>query len=334
MRTPYYTFRLDTIKGNYFTLSSLLSSCAVHYSTKANSDSTLLKALSTYAAGFEICSTQEFDFFCSINYDVSKLCYGIPIKDESTIIQLYAAGCRYFVFASEAEFIKLKRHAPQAKKILRMRVTDFSKDSIPYGMNLEEVTWEMAQETDGILFHISNTNLDEHMEALDRLERFVQKYDMQQIILNVGGSYYSKNPGSFFPVFNNRLEVLRNKYKLRLIAEAGSAIVNTAGMLNTKVLHIERCGNVSDVYIDAGFPAGVLCVPEQIINLSAVNNDGPYLYRFIDTTCLRKVLFIKRVYCAIGIGDILQFVNYGAYSLCYINKFHNQYEPHIKYISS
>lgn len=335
MDTPFYTFNIKKIRDNYDKISNLLSSCKINYSTKANSDFTLLESMISYVNGFEVCSEKEFDFFCSKNYDASKLCYGIPIKDKKCISRLYNKGCRYFVFASENELIKLSIYAPSAKKIMRISVDKFATNSIKYGMDIESVTQDVINQTDGFLFHISNANINDHIEALNRIEKCIVKYNKNNCILNIGGSYY-KNDDNFLLKLNERLEELKNRYGLIIYAEPGSAIINTAGTLNTKVLHIEPNGKAYDVYIDAGVPSGVYCTPEQIINLTSKCKDDSsrYIYRFIDTTCLKNILFIKILNYKILDEDILQFVNYGAYSLCYINRFHNLYDPNIKYIET
>lgn len=268
----------------------------------------------------------------AINFDSLKLFYGIPIKDENEIKTLYDKGCRYFIYTSIEELEKLLKYAPEAKKILRIKVSDISDSSIPYGFDVSKFNCKMLKNTDGYMFHISNTKLDEHIKMLDMIEVLFRKHKIRNVILNVGGSYSYEENDDFFEKYNNRLLEIKNKFDLNVFAEPGSAIVNRSGKLITKVIHVEKKGKVSDVYIDAGVSSGVYCVPNIIHNASKKNKTASKYYRFFDTSCLRHGLFLKKVRSEIEVGDILYFDNYGAYSLCYINRFHNKYDPVIRYI--
>ncbi len=331
MDTPMYIFDKSILIKNYNLLKKKLSPCKVHYALKANACPQVLQTLNEVGASFECASVNEYRRLREMGVENDNIIFGLPIKTENIIKQVYEGGCRYFVFEDMRELIKLENMAPFSKKILRIYITDILRHNIGYGMPMEQVQknieeQKLLERIDGISFHISeNTNIENEFKVLDRAEEILEqlaKIGKKWCILNIGGSYRLTASDDYYTRLQNRLKTLVEKYFVQLIAEPGLAIVDTAGSFLTRVIMTKEYELFTDIYIDGGAPNGLNKMPSEVISWSK-NETGPKrIYRFIDITCLNKVLFNKRLSLIIRDDDILEFKKMGAYTLVYQNEFH------------
>lgn len=332
MNTPRYEFSETVLSDNYRKMQELLSGCEIHYALKANSDIRVLQALKKAGAFFESASKNEYFRLKKLEVPDEKIIFGLPIKTEALIEELYQAGCRYFVFDDIRELEKLNRLAPHAKKVLRLYVTDLAPLNIGYGMPVDEIRKNqkengILEHIDGISFHISqNTQIDIMEKVLDRVEALLEQINTKAgspFILNIGGSYSLEPPEGYYETLVKRLKDLQEKYQLKLLAEPGNAVVNSAGQLIAKVIMIKKQEVFYDVYIDGGEPCGMVKdVSEMEVRGTACETEKKILYRFIGLTCQNKVIFTKRLKLKLNEGDVIVLKNYGAYSLIYQNDFH------------
>lgn len=331
MNTPMYIFDKSILIKNYNLLKKKLSPCKVHYALKANACSQVLQVLNEAGASFECASVNEYRRLKEIGVDNDDIIFGLPIKTEDIIKYVYEGGGRYFVFEDMRELQKLEKLAPMSKKILRIYITDILPHNIGYGMHMEQIKKNIEEQNllermDGISFHISeNTNIESELKALDRAEVILEQLIVREkagAILNIGGSYRLTAPDDYYTRLQNRLKSLVKKYSVQLIAEPGLAIVDTAGSFLTRVVMTKEYELFTDVYIDGGAPNGLNKVPPEIISIEKREVGTKRIYRFIDITCLNKVLFNKRLPIVIKDDDILEFRKVGAYTLVYQNEFH------------
>ena len=285
-----------------------------------------------YVDGIEISSIKEFDILKRMKFDITRISYGIPIKSREEIEYLGMHGCKVFVADSICELMKIRKSCPTSTILLRLNVSKYIGKCIEYGIDFEMLKDSVLPEYDGFIFHISNCNLSDHLSILDKVEDILKKSAFRKkMIINIGGSYRCDDM-TFFNGLNERLLYLSRHYNIKLRMEPGAAIVYSAGTLRTSVLRKDVISSKSyDIFIDAGRAEGVYCMPMEIRNLSRCIEEKVKIYRFIDNSGVRNVLFICKSYYPIEEGDLLEFANYGAYSLCYINRFHNKYEPQIYY---
>lgn len=52
-------------------------------------------------------------------------------------------------------------------------------------------------------------------------------------------------------------------------------------------------------------------------------------YKFYGITCSHQLLFSKNLKYTINEGDILEFINYGSYTICLSNNFHSWHRPYV-----
>ena len=190
---------------------------------------------------------------------------------------------------------------------------------------------------DGICFHISeNTSIKQMVDVVNRAEMAVKLLDSVGkegcLILNIGGGFSFQAEEGYYDVLNAKLDEIRDKYNVEIIAEPGTIITRTAGKYITKVIRTVTYAQYTEVFIDGGMPHGVIYPPNRISFLAEEKvKSKRKIYRFIDNTCMRKELFIKSLLYDIHEGDILVFEDYGAYSNVFQNDFHRWSRAEIVY---
>lgn len=331
MHTPKYVFDSNILINNYRIIKEKLNPCELHFALKSNSNREVVSTLHKAGASFECASINEYELLREIGVGNYKIIFGLPIKTDEIIMHVYNRGCRYFVFEDMRELVKLEKLAPLAKKILRLYILDLVPLNIAYGMPIEQIMDNNQKENllfriDGISFHISNNiNIENEISVLDRAEEVLKQIPRSQgaeFILNIGGSYRIDAPEGYYERLKSRLEKIVECYGVQLKAEPGMTIVNSAGSFFTRVVMTKEYDVYTDVYIDGGTPNGIFGEPDKVNVVGETQECKRRFYRFIDITCIHKVLFQKRMNVSIRDNDILEFKHMGAYSLVYQNKFH------------
>jgi Diaminopimelate decarboxylase len=328
MHTPCYVFSSQILIENYNIIKNRLSECKIYFALKSNSIPFVIDTLNKAGCSFECASIGEFDRLISQGVSVDNIINGQVIKKTSEIEYLYQCGCRYFVFDSYHEMGKIKNIAPKAKKILRIRINDIIPTSIGYGMIENEIQSELMDkafcEIDGISFHISNHDNKENMlKVFKRAEKYLSLISkFSQPILTIGGGW-SLEDLPIYDTLADELMRIKSTYSCEIYAEPGKCIINSAGRFYTKVIAIKKRENTLDVYVDGSSANGILRHPNKI-NVMGSNEilSRKVIYRFFDMTCMNTNLFVKRLNINIKEGDIIEFEDYGAYTIVFQNEFH------------
>lgn len=329
METPCYVFNKKVLENNYKKMQENLSVCKLHYSTKANGDYIVLKILSEIGANFEVSSLKEFQTLKRLNVKPENIIFGLPVKSEKLIEELYKEDCRYFIFDSLLELNKIKKYAPEAKKVLRIMVSDIVDGSIPFGMLPDEINKDIITSIDGLHFHITRNHIIENqLNVLKRIEDILVSYSLHDIILNIGGGYCLHDT-EYYNVINDNLLRIKNKYNLTLLCEPGEEIIHTAGKVITTVLLVKKYNNYINVYLDFSESNGLKLRPSTVIINNFRRTDRRIYYRFFDNTCKHEERFSKILNYDIRIGDKLELSPYGAYTLCLCSDFHNFPKPKV-----
>lgn len=344
MDTPRYEISKSKLIENYQSIKEKILDGNMFYALKANGETSVLEILRDCGSNFECASVGEYDRLREIGIPNEKIICGLPIKPEEVLTHIYEGGCRYFVFDDIRELDKMKRLASDAKKVLRMYIYDLAPNCIEFGMKMEDIihndeTVNMLSYIDGVSFHITNnTDINNQLKALDRVEEILKRVCWEKetpFILNLGGSYSLNGTDKYFEVLNERLRELKAKYNLVIYAEPGTAIVGSATRFFTKVIMSRKNGDIYDVYIDGGMPSGIVLEPKKVRFVGDKDkNTSKKIYRFLDTTCLHRTLFVKKFKETIEDGDMLEFVDFGAYSLCFRSDFHLWDKPIVRLVDT
>jgi len=339
-KTPKYEISIDVIKKNYEFICKKLCTCNIFYAMKANSAGGVIEILDELGANFECSSKEEYDLLRVMKIDNSRIEFALPIKSIDLIKYLYGQGCRLFVFDGINELRKLEEFAPDSRKIMRLFITDIAEHSIKFGTNVHDmcnVFGDKMSLIDGICFHISeNTSIKQLVDVVNRAEMAIDilrsEGKKERLILNIGGGFSYQAEDGYYDVLNEKLNTLKHKYNVHIIAEPGTIITRTAGKYITKVISVISHEQFTEVFIDGGMPHGVIFPPNRISIFSGEKiKSKRKIYRFIDNTCMRKELFIKGLLYDIYEGDILVFEDYGAYSNMFQNDFHRWSRAEVVY---
>ncbi|SUY47140.1 diaminopimelate decarboxylase [Clostridium putrefaciens] len=332
MDTPRYEFSKSEIQRNYKYISKRLPLCKLFYAMKANGNEKVLKVIKETGAGIECASKYEFDCTRRVGANVTNLIFGLPVKTVETILYTYENGCRYYVFDCLNELHKLKKYAPDAKRILRIKISDLVVSSINYGMPLQEIAdnlEEIKESIHGISFHISyNNNIRSIQDVGKRIDELMEQLECKgkNYIINIGGGYKPDTDDEFYDVYHNILTNIQEKYGCVFYAEPGNIIVETAGFFYAKVISVKKTENSTIVYMDGGIPNGIgyETFLGDIENCSRSSNSQNELkvYEFRDCTNLNETLIRVQSKYDIEIGDIIKFDHLGAYSIVFQNHFH------------
>jgi len=344
-KTPYYIFDRNKIIKNYEEMKSNLYLCDIYYALKPNSDFNVLKILNELNSNYEVASIEELQKIQSLGVSSDKVICSLPIKSKEFIEYGYEYGCRYFVFDDIKELKKIIAIASDSKKILRIYIGDIIKNSIGYGMKINDFydlcnnNPELIQEIDGITFYVSkNKNIGQLLSILNFTDKYLVKLNKENLLLNIGGNYRGLNEvkKDFYDKLNIKLEEMKEKFNLKLLAEPGHGIVKNTGSLVTKVIMTKTCIDGISVYIDAGTPTGVLFKPSEIelVSENEIEVSAPIKYYFYGITCSHQLLFSTYLQFNINDDDFLRFGNYGSYTLCMANDFHSWHRPNVYLIDS
>lgn len=343
-KTPQYIFDSKIIIDSYNHMCKCLKHCDVYYALKANSEMEILGVLNSVQAKFEIASEGELQKLINLNVSPDRIICSLPIKKEEMIKTLYEYGCKYFVFDCIEELEKIKKNAPESIKILRIYINDIIKNNIPFGMELHDVDRNIQKNSDfkeyidGITFYLrKNYNYDNLEKVLDKCEEIFKKLENDRVrYLNIGGNYRPEMQAEvlFYENLNDRLLSLVDSYNLKLIAEVGRSVVKFSGKLYTRVELIKSRGEYSEIFIDAGLPTGISYAPKKInvVNRVDSNMESSHKYQFYGVTCSHALLFEIELMSKLQLGDILEFEDYGSYSICKHSNFHGWYKPLITLI--
>lgn len=329
LNTPGYVVIADILKENYRNICNQMNACRVAYSIKANPSEEVIKILSNEGAAFEICSIKELELMNKLNVASDRYYAGLPVMKKEWIQIFYDLGCRSFVFDSTEQLLEYIKYAPEAKYILRIKIDDISKNAIGYGMPLDEVYQQNFDLIHGLHFHISDhLDMETTYAALDRVREIVKVHPQIKLV-NIGGSY-EPSKDTEYSKLNQKILELKKDFGVEVYCEPGAAIVDSAVYALVKCIRVASvCDDIFDIYIDGGIPSGMMRKPEVIENMTHQSVSRRRVYRFFDTTSMKKLLFQCKLKFEINKNDILCFKKYGAYTYCYSNIFHSQPIPDV-----
>ncbi len=236
-----------------------------YYAVKANSDPAIVETLYHAGASFDVASIAEFqlvhEHIKSLpdkerqDYIWDKIVYANPIKDNQTLVELdpYKPLVTY---DNLAEIGKIKRYAPQAGLMLRVRVPNVgavvelsSKFGTPCdeAINLIEAAFDAGLVVEGLSFHVGSqcNSFASYTHALSLVAPvFEEAHDRgysQVKILDIGGGFpapYDDNVQPFRALAKTIKAELDRLFPpdMEILAEPGRFLVATAATLVAKVI--------------------------------------------------------------------------------------------------
>ena len=210
--TPVVVIDHETIRRNYASFKRHLPKVQAYYAVKANPAPEIVRTLYRAGASFDVASLPEFMLvYANVrrlpararqDFVWDKIVYANPIKPQETLAVLD----RYrplVTYDNPAELEKLRKHAPHAGLVLRLRVPNTgsmvelsSKFGCDPGdaVDLVDEAFRIGLVVEGLSFHVGSqcTNFENFVQAINmaaavRNEAKSRGHDLK--ILDIGGGF-------------------------------------------------------------------------------------------------------------------------------------------------
>jgi len=255
--TPLFVVDHQALRKNYAEFKRRLPRVQAYYAVKANSDPTIVKTLYRAGASFDVASLPEL-MLVRENIESlpstqrrafirDKIIYANTIKDVRTLAELDVYE-PLVTYDNYAEIEKIKRHAPSARLILRIRVPNEGavvELSSKFGaapdeaMDLIQAATRVGLAVEGISFHVGSqcTDFSSYLRALSLaagvFEEAGRQGKTQFKMLDIGGGFPVPYDSQVKPfrvlakMLNTELNRLFPR-DVKIIAEPGRFMVATA----------------------------------------------------------------------------------------------------------
>jgi len=263
--TPLFVIDHDELRKNYRQFRRYLPRVQVYFAVKANPDPAIVQTLFKEGASFDVASMPEFMIVhqniermpakARQQWIWDKIIYANPTKPTETLEELNQYK-PLVTFDNFEEIQKIKKHAPSAGLVLRLKVPNTGamvELSSKFGASPgEAVDLILAADkaglvVEGLSFHVGSqtTNFENYVQAIN-LSASVYKEARDRgytkmNLLDIGGGFPAPYDSSVKPfrelakVINTELDRLFPK-DVQILAEPGRFLVASAGIAVSKVI--------------------------------------------------------------------------------------------------
>jgi ornithine decarboxylase len=277
--TPVVVIDHDAIRQNYAEFKRHLPKVQAYYAVKANAEPAIVRTLYKAGASFDVASLPEFMLvYKNIrhlppkqqqDFIWDKIIYANPTKPKETL-QALDKYKPLVTFDNLGELQKIRRHAPHAGVVLRLRVPNTgsmvelsSKFGCDPGeaVDLIQAAFGMGLVVEGLSFHVGSqcTNFQNFVQAMDMSAAVMQEAKSRghEIkILDIGGGFpapYNPHVKPFSQLakkINAEIGRLFPK-NIEILAEPGRFLVATAAtsiarIIGKAVRDGKRCYYIDD----------------------------------------------------------------------------------------
>ena len=287
-----------------------------------------------------------------IGVSTDRMSFGNTIKKEKDIKFAWENGVEYFSIDAEMEVDKIARNAPGAKVYGRLAMSSndaewplsgkFGTD-VDHLINILKYAKSKGLVPYGVSFHVGSQSYNKYKwkEAILTASEVFDKLYKEGInlkMINLGGGIpvqHTKPIPSveeIGDVINNAInEYLGWVNGLRIIVEPGRSMVGNAGITVSRVILKSIKGTQLWVYLDAGVFHGLMETIENFryeVIVDGKENGEKITMTLAGPTCDSVDTIYDEIELPINIdyGDIVYFINTGAYTNEYATYF-NGIEP-------
>ncbi|MHB1308678.1 MAG: type III PLP-dependent enzyme [Limisphaerales bacterium] len=262
--TPLVVVDHDILRQNYADFRRHLPKVQAYYAVKANPDPAIVRTFYQAGASFDVASVAEFMLVNDLIKDLSaraqqdfiwdKIIYANPTKPKETL-QALDQYKPLVTYDNLGEITKIKRFAPQAGVVLRLRVANTGSQcelSSKFGCDPGEAVelilaaFRLGLVVEGISFHVGSqcTNFENYVQALN-IAAAVMKESRERghaiKILDIGGGFpapYNRHVRPFRELarkLNSEIDRLFPR-DLQILAEPGRFLVATAATSIARII--------------------------------------------------------------------------------------------------
>ncbi len=279
--TPLFVVDHDALRKAYRLFRKHLPRVQVYYAVKANPDPAIVRTLYREGASFDVASMPEFmivhDNIKNLpakarqDWIWDKIIYANPTKPTETLEELNQYK-PLVTFDNLEEIQKIKRHAPDAGLVLRLKVPNTgamvelsSKFGAPPGeaVDLILAADKLGLTVEGVSFHVGSqtTNFDNYVQALSLSANIFKEARARGYtkmnLLDIGGGFPAPYDDSVKPfpvlakVINHELDRLFPK-DIQILAEPGRFLAAVCGTSVAKVIGKAVRDGKTSYYINDG----------------------------------------------------------------------------------
>jgi len=343
--TPMFVVDHDAVRSNYAAFKRYLPRVQAYYAVKANSDRAIIKTLYDEGASFDVASIAEFNLVydnirrlpanARQNFIWDKVVYSNPIKDRRTLEELDQYK-PLVAFDNAEEINKIRKHAPHAGLILRIRVPNTGSMvelSSKFGAAPGEAADLIAMATDagltveGMGFHVGSqcTNFENYVQALSISASIMEEAESRGFslkLLDIGGGFPARYDRHVRP-FRELARILGTELnrlfpdRVEILAEPGRFMVGTAAILVAEVIGKSERDGKRCYYINDGIYhtfSGILFDHCQY-HLKAFKKGPKRISAVFGPTCdALDTISQAEELPELRLGDLVYSENIGAYS--------------------
>ena len=278
--TPVVIIDHRVIRENYAAFKKHLPKVQAYFAVKANAEPAIVRTLYKAGASFDVASLPEFMLVYENikhlparqrqDFIWDKIIYANPTKPKETLLALDQYK-PLVTFDNPAELRKIKRYAPHAGVVLRLRVPNTgsmvelsSKFGCDPGeaVDLIKEALELGLVVEGLSFHVGSqcTNFQNFIQALD-ISAAVMKESKSRgheiKILDIGGGFpapYDKHVKPF-SALAKKINTEINRlfpHDIQILAEPGRFLVATAATSVAQIIGKAVRDGKQCYYIDDG----------------------------------------------------------------------------------
>lgn len=263
--TPLFVVDHKVLRQNYAMFKKYLPRVQVYYAVKANSDPAIVQTLYEAGASFDVASLAEFELVHENikslpakqrqDFIWDKIIYANPIKDKNTLQELNPYK-PLVTYDNHIEIEKLKKYAPQAGLVLRIKVPNTgavvelsSKFGAASGeaVDLIDAAFDAGLTVEGLSFHVGSqcTNFANYVQALQLSKSIMEEaWDRghpQVKILDIGGGFptpYDEHVKPFKELAKTLSAELDRLFpkEIEILAEPGRFLVAPTATLVASVI--------------------------------------------------------------------------------------------------
>jgi ornithine decarboxylase len=343
--TPMFVVDHDAVRSNYAAFKRYLPRVQAYYAVKANSDRAIIKTLYDEGASFDVASIAEFNLVydnirslpanARQDFIWDKVVYSNPIKDRRTLEELDQYK-PLVAFDNAEEINKIRKHAPHAGLILRIRVPNTGSMvelSSKFGATPGEAVDLIAAALDagltveGMGFHVGSqcTNFENYVQALSISASIMEEAESRGFslkLLDIGGGFPARYDRHVRP-FRELARILSAELNrlfpksLEILAEPGRFMVGTAATLVAEVIGKSERDGKRCYYINDGIYhtfSGILFDHCQY-HLKAFKKGPKRISAVFGPTCdALDTISQAEELPELRLGDLVYSENIGAYS--------------------
>ncbi|MEO0078148.1 MAG: hypothetical protein ABIK86_04010, partial [candidate division WOR-3 bacterium] len=176
--TPLFVISRTLLLEQIERFRRLLPRVEPYYAVKANSNPEVLKIMAAAGLGFDVASVAEIEAVLGLGVNPDRLIYANTMKRNEAI----EFACRHKIdlmtFDSEYELVKIARHAPGARVLVRIKVPNVGSIvelSLKFGVDPADAVPLLLKARRlglvpvGICFHVGSqcTHGSNYLEALE-----------------------------------------------------------------------------------------------------------------------------------------------------------------------